>query len=223
MFTAKVNHDNHITWEDMQKVFSIDENHISDEDLTLIAHLKEKVKTCEVCKKRYYYAIKSQKMLSSLSPQNHGQLEEESIVSLLKQKMSSLDLKIQEQIEKWLESTQILLQSLEAASIRPALAIATRGIEDKDSQSTIKIISQESGSYEFSLETNSEIIFEINRPLNEGVPFCLIIQGVDNNQFFQVLPLNAISLPGITSPKVFTPKVKLEKGKYSFSIPLLEE
>lgn len=223
MFTAKVNHDNHITWEDMQKVFSIDENHISDEDLALIAHLKEKVKTCEVCKKRYYYAIKSQKMLSSLSPQNHGQLEEESIVSLLKQKMSSLDLKIQEQIEKWLESTQILLQSLEAASIRPALATATRGIEDKDSQSTIKIISQESGSYEFSLETNSEIIFEINRPLNEGVPFCLIIQGVDNNQFFQVLPLNAISLPGITSPKVFTPKVKLEKGKYSFSIPLLEE
>ena len=223
MFTAKVNHDNHITWEDMQKVFSIDENHISDEDLTLIAHLKEKVKTCEVCKKRYYYAIKSQKMLSSLSPQNHGQLEEESIVSLLKQKMSSLDLKIQEQIEKWLESTQILLQSLEAASIRPALATATRGIEDKDSQSTIKIISQESGSYEFSLETKSEIIFEINRPLNEGVPFCLIIQGVDNNQFFQVLPLNAISLPGITSPKVFTPKVKLEKGKYSFSIPLLEE
>ena len=222
MFTAKVNHDNHITWEDMQKVFSIDENHISDEDITLIAHLKEKVKTCEVCKKRYYYAIKSQKMLSSLSPQNHGQLEEESIVSLLKQKMSSLDLKIQEQIEKWLESTQILLQSLEAASIRPALATATRGIEDKDSQSNIKIISQESGSFEFSLETNSEMIFEISRPLKEGIPFCLIIQGVDDNQFFQVLPLNAIALPGIASPKVFTPKVKLEKGKYSFSIPLLE-
>ena len=78
------------------------------------------------------------------------------------------------------------------------------------------------GSFEFSLETNSEIIFEINRSLKEGVPFCLIIQGVDNNQFFQVLPLNAISLPGIASPKVFTPKVKLEKGKYSFSIPLLE-
>ena len=222
MVTAKDDYDNHITWEDMQKVFSIDENHISDEDLTLIAHLKEKVKTCEVCKKRYYYAIKSQKMLTSLSPQNHGLLADESIVSLLKQKISSLDLKIQEQIEKWLEGTQILLQSLEAASFRPALATATRGIEDKDSQSNIKIISQESGSFEFSLETNSEIIFEINRSLKDGVPFCLIIQGVDNNQYFQVLPLNAISLPGIASPKVFTPKVKLEKGKYSFSIPLLE-
>ncbi len=213
----------HISAEQMRAVNSMDADDLSYDDIALLHRVWKKADECSVCRARYDFAMETDRILTTLTPEILQLSLADQAAAILQEKLGELETGLSEAVSRWLSGTMELLGSLETISFRPALAGAARGLHAEEIEINL-IQDTNDAQFDFELTEKTSVIFRVSEETSAGTPLCIIIVGRDGTSLNEVYPLNnplaTINRPGKVT-KLSSPIINLESGKYSIIVPAI--
>jgi len=220
MNTNNIVHANHITCEELEKLFALDFDVLTDDDIAFIDDIDGRLEICSVCQRRYALFLDTQNTFGALSAQPPEYLPFSRIAVFLQDKLSGLDMALKNKVAEWLDGAQNVLGSFEQSSLRPAMG----GTEKSASaEATITVTAGEDGFFDFELPEPAELRFKIAKRTEYGQPVCLVILGRGNTDFTEIYDLSGFDFGGFTSGDLTSGKIKLNAGEYTACVPTSEE
>ena len=218
-FDHTVTHLEHISYEDMERLYSLNSEDLSDTDLDWVQKMDELIDSCDICQRRYMFFVNTQAGFASFS--SVKQSWSVKAVLYFQEFLSQTDQALREKLSVWLEGSRNLLVDLNQMTLRPAAVGGTRGIEnDEDTvnlEAETTIAGDDAGFFAFELNKEARLSFSIKKETIYGQPVCLAIFGREGTDFSDAYPLTPF---GKDHLRAKTPQA-LPAGKYVLCVPTL--
>lgn len=215
-FDHIVTHHEHISYEDMERLYSLNSEDLSDTDLDWVQKMDELIDSCDICQQRYMFFMNTQAGFASFSLEK--QSLSETATQYFQEFLAQTDRALREKLSGWLESSQNFMSDLNQMTLRPATAVGTRGLEDDEDTVNLDIPDEgDTGFFAFELEKEARLSFSIKKETANGQPVCLAIFGQEGTDFSDAYPLTPF---GKDHLRAKTPQT-LPAGKYVLCVPTL--
>jgi hypothetical protein len=215
----KVTHSEHISYEDMERLSSLNSEELSDTDLDWVQKMDEIIDSCGICRRRYMFFVNTQATFASFS--SVKQSLSEKTVLYFQEFLLQTDRALREKLSVWLESSQSFMSDLNQMTLRPAAVGGTRGLENGEDTANLEaettIAGDDAGFFAFELKKEAELSFSIKKETINGQPVCLAIFGREGTDFSQLYSLTPF---GKNHLRAKTPQA-LPAGKYVLCVPTL--
>lgn len=215
-FDHTVTQHEHISYEDMERFYSLNSEELSDTDLDWLLKIDEMIDFCGTCQRRYMFFVNTQAAFTSFSSEKQSLSER--AAQYFQEFLEQTDRALREKLSGWLESSQNFMNELSQMTLRPATAVGTRGLENEEDTVNLVIPDEgDTGFFEFELKKEAILNFSIKKETANGQPVCLVIFGHEDTDFSQLYPLTSF---GKNHLRAKTPQ-KLPVGKYVLCVPTM--
>jgi hypothetical protein len=215
----KVMHSKHITYEDMERLTSLNSEELSDTDLDWVQKMDEMIDSCSICRRRYMLFVNTQACFASFS--STKQSWSKKAILYFQDFLLQTDNALHKKLSMWFESSQNFMSNLNQMTLRPATVGGTRGFEDSEDtvnlESEATITGDDAGFFAFELEKEVRLSFSIKKEAANGQTVCLAIFGREGTEFSALYPLTPF---GKDYLRAKTPQA-LAAGKYVLCVPTL--
>lgn len=212
----KVMHSKHITYEDMERLTSLNSEELSDTDLDWVRKMDEMIDSCSICRRRYMLFVNTQASFACFASKKRSLRTK--AIQYVKECLSQVDQTMREKLSAWLDGSLDFMNELSQITLRPAAAAGMRDLEDSEDTVDLDIsMVDENGFFEFELKKESKLSFSIKKEVAGENPLCLAIFGREETKFAALYPLT----PFGTSYLRAKMPAALAAGKYVMCVPTL--
>lgn len=206
----------HISFEDIELVNTLDEEDVSDAEWALFLKVHEMVDDCSVCRQRYKLYINLQSAFAAFSPEKH--FLNERVVHCFQQSLLQADQALHKRLASWLEGSRNLMNDLGQMTLQPALAGAARGLEDNEKIVDLEVpVVGDDGFFMFELQQETKLNFSIKKETVDGQPVCLAVFGRESTDFSAVYPLTPFGKDYLRAKT----STVLPPGQYALCVPTM--